>query len=203
LQERGRGDGYGNGDPAGRRPAVLAVVQGDVARVVIEHLRSRRRARPGAVHVVRYLNLSGGVVLAEPPDQQISLGNRAGECDRGRRDPGSRERHSLYEGRGGRLGKGRAGKEGAQSRHQGKARVGRRQKLHGNSLLYKGMSQSSLELANFDRAPSGIFSARSTRGRGGRWEAALKAIAAPGPLAGPQVAPDAHRAGGGRPGRMS
>src|SRR5439155_21575031 len=66
-----------------------------------------------------------------------------------------------------------------------------------------GMSQSSLELANFDRAPSGIFSARSTRGRGGRWEAALKAIAAPGPLAGPQVAPDAHRAGGGRPGRMS
>src|SRR5216110_3849530 len=97
VQERGRGDGYGNGDPAGRRPAVLAVVQGDVARVVIEHLRSRRRARPGAVHVVRYPNLPGGIVLAEPPDQQIPLGNRAGECDRSRRDLGSRERHSLDE----------------------------------------------------------------------------------------------------------
>src|SRR6266480_3614475 len=113
LQERGRGDGYGNGDPAGRRPAVLAVVQGDVARVVIEALRSGRRARPGAVHVVRYPNLPGSVVLAEPPDQQIPLGNRAGECDRGRRDLGSRECHSLNEGRGGRLGKGRTGKEGA------------------------------------------------------------------------------------------
>src|SRR5436190_2162182 len=150
LQERARRGGHGNGDPAGRRAAVLAVVEGDVTRVVIEGLRSGRRPRPGAVHVVRYLDLPGDVVLGEPPDQQIAPGDRTGERDGGRRDPRTGcECRSLDECRGGGLGEGRAGKEGTQSGNHGTAStgVGGRQKLHGNSLLYKGMSDSSLSLA--------------------------------------------------------
>src|SRR5207249_8175334 len=108
LQERARRGGHGNGDPAGRRAAVLAVVEGDVTRVVIEGLRSGRRPRPGAVHVVRYLDLPGDVVLGEPPDQQIAPGDRTGERDGGRRDPKTGcECRSLDECRGGRLGEGR------------------------------------------------------------------------------------------------
>src|SRR5439155_19729975 len=72
-----------------------------------------------------------------------------------------------------------------------------------NAHIDNSMSKSSLKQTKSDSTPSGIFSAPSTRGRSGRWEPALKAIAPPGPLAGPQVDPDAHRAGGGRPGRMS
>src|SRR5439155_9422914 len=87
LQVCGRGDGDRDGQATGRRPAVLAVVQGDVTRVVIEGQRSGRRAHPRAVHVVRDPDLLGGVVLTEPPDQQIPLGHRAGECDGERRDP--------------------------------------------------------------------------------------------------------------------
>src|SRR5437773_1616944 len=101
LEVCGRGDGYGNGQPTGRRPAVLAVVEGDVTRVVIEGQRSGRHPRPGAVHVVRHLALPGGVVLRKPPDQQIALGHRAGECDGVRRESGGRERRRLDEGRGG------------------------------------------------------------------------------------------------------
>src|SRR5437016_6656876 len=104
LQERGRGDGDGDCHPTGRRPAVLAVVEGDVTRVVKKGLRAGR-PRPGAVHVVRYLHLLGGVVLTEPPDQQIPLGNRAGECDGERREPRpGGECRPLDEGRGDRLG---------------------------------------------------------------------------------------------------
>src|SRR5438445_3188441 len=62
LQVRGRGDGYGDRDPTRRRLAVLAVVEGDVARVVHEGQGSGRPL-PGAVHVVRYLHLLGDVVL--------------------------------------------------------------------------------------------------------------------------------------------
>src|SRR5437773_2650963 len=101
LEVCGRGDGYGNGQPTGRRPAVLAVVEGDVTRVVIEGQRSGRHPRPGAVHVVRHLALPGGVVLRKPPDQQIALGHRAGEWDGVRRESSGRERRPLDEGRGG------------------------------------------------------------------------------------------------------
>src|SRR5437762_1334797 len=61
LQVRDRGDGDGDCHPPGRRLAVLAVVEGDVTRVVQEGLRSGR-PRPAAVHVVRYLHLLGRVV---------------------------------------------------------------------------------------------------------------------------------------------
>src|SRR5437763_6005421 len=86
LQVRGRGDGYGNRHPVGRRLALLAVVEGDVARVAHELQRSGRPG-PTAVHAVRYLSLLGGVELGDPPHQQIPLRNRAGECDGDRRDP--------------------------------------------------------------------------------------------------------------------
>src|SRR5205823_245144 len=58
LQVRGGGDGRGNRHPAGRRLAVLAVVEDDVTRIVLEGQRSGR-PRPGAVHVVRHLHLPG------------------------------------------------------------------------------------------------------------------------------------------------
>src|SRR5438094_885725 len=148
LQERGRGDGYGDGRPTGGRLAVLAIVKRDVPRVVLEAQRPGR-ARPRAVHVVRYLNLRGSVVLGNPPDQQIPLGDRLGECDRDRRDPRpGRERGRLDEGRRGRLGDGRAGEEDSQDGDHGKARtgVGRGQKFHGNSLLYKGENENQLKL---------------------------------------------------------
>src|SRR5438876_3034759 len=112
LQVRGRGDGYGNCHTAGRRLAVLAVVEGYVARVAHEGQRSGRPG-PSAVHVVRYLNLLGGVELRKPPDQQIPPGDRAGERDGDRRDPRpGRECRSLDEGGvGRRLGERRAWKE--------------------------------------------------------------------------------------------
>src|SRR5207247_7078504 len=81
--------------------------------------------------------------------QTCALPIWTGERDGGRRDPRTGcECRSLDECRGGRLGEGRGGKEGTQSGHHGTAStgVGGRQKLHGNSLLYKGMSDSSLEL---------------------------------------------------------
>src|SRR2546422_665815 len=142
LQVRGGGggDGYGNGQPPGRRLAVLAVVEGDVPCVVHEVQRPGT-PRPRAVHVVRYLNLRGIVVLGNPPHQQIPLGDRAGECDRDRRDPRpGRERGSLDEGGGGRLSDGRAGEEDSQNGNHGKARtgVGRGQKFHGNSAPLQG-----------------------------------------------------------------
>src|SRR5438093_13694867 len=84
LQERARGNGYGDCDAVGRRLAVLPVVEGDVTRVVQEGQRLKR-PRPGAVHVVRYLRLPGSVVLGKPPDQQIPLSDRTGECDGDRR----------------------------------------------------------------------------------------------------------------------
>src|SRR5438876_338402 len=86
LQVGGRGGGYGDGHATRRRLAVLAVVEGDVTRIVIEGQRGHR-PRPGAVHVVRYLHMPGGVVLGKPPDEQIPLGNRMGECDADRWDP--------------------------------------------------------------------------------------------------------------------
>src|SRR5438093_12575364 len=119
LQVRGRGDGYGDRDYTGRRLAVLAVVEGDVARVAHEGQRSGH-ARPGAVHVVRYLNLLGGVELGKPPDQQIPLRNRAGECDGGGRDPGrARGWRALDEGRGGRLLRRRGAGEGGDEEQGG------------------------------------------------------------------------------------
>src|SRR5204862_3265594 len=126
------GGGYGDGHPTGRRLAVLAIVQGDVPRVV-QKMQRPRRPRPGAVHVVRYLNLPGVVVLGKPPDQQIPAGDRAGECDGGRQDPiPGRECRPLDEGRGDRLADGRARKESCEGGHHGKASTGRgrRQKFH-------------------------------------------------------------------------
>ena len=124
LQVRARGGGHGDRHPAGRRLTVLAVVEGDVARVVEEGQRCRR-SRPGAVHAVRYPNLLGGVVLRKPADQQIPLSNRAGECDRDRRDPRpGRECRSLDPGRGGRAGDRRAWKENSEGGEHGKARGG-------------------------------------------------------------------------------
>ncbi len=126
LQVRGGGDGRGNRHPAGRRLAVLAVVEDDVTRIVLEGQRSGR-PRPGAVHVVRHLHLPGGAVLGNPADQQIPLGNRARERDGGRRDfgPGG-ECRPLDEGRGGRLGGRRAWKwkESSEGGDHGKASGG-------------------------------------------------------------------------------
>src|SRR5207245_9405135 len=94
---------YGDGDPVGSRLAVLAVVEGDVARVAHEGHRPGRPG-PGPVHVVRYLNLLGGVELGNPPDQQIPPGNGAGERDGDRRNPRPGRRcRSLDEGPGGRV----------------------------------------------------------------------------------------------------
>src|SRR5207245_10661713 len=102
LQVGGRGGGYGDGHATRRRLAVLAVVEGDVTRIVIEGQRGHR-PRPGAVHVVRYLHMPGGVVLGKPPDEQIPLGNRVGECDG--------ERWDARPGRGGRSLDGSRGSE--------------------------------------------------------------------------------------------
>src|SRR5438093_945397 len=65
LQVRARRGGYGDRQPTGRRLAVLAVVQGDVTRLVLELHRSGGPL-PSAVHVVRYLDLPGGVVRGTP-----------------------------------------------------------------------------------------------------------------------------------------
>src|SRR5436190_5528741 len=116
LQVGARGDGHGDGHPAGRRLAVLAVVEGDVARVVQEGQRSGR-PRPGAVHVVRYLDLRGGVVLGHPRDQEIPLRHRAGERDADRRDLPGRECHPLDEGHGRRPCRGR--RRGGRGRRRG------------------------------------------------------------------------------------
>src|SRR5205814_66520 len=116
LQVGARGDGHGDGHPAGRRPAVLAVVEGDVTRVVQEGQRSGR-PRPGAVHVVRYLDLLGGVVLGHPRDQEIPLRHRAGERDVDRRDLPGRECHPLDEGDGRRPCRGR--RRGGRGRRRG------------------------------------------------------------------------------------
>ena len=109
LQVGGRRDGDGDRHPAGCRLAVLAVIEGDVTRVIQEGQRLGR-PRPGAVHVVRHLDPLGGIVLSKPPDQQVPLGNRAAERDGDRGDSRGRERGSLNEGRGGRLGDRRAWK---------------------------------------------------------------------------------------------
>src|SRR6266481_1506677 len=53
------------------------------------------RPGPGTVDVVCYLNLLGGVVLGNPPNEQIPLGDRAAERHGDRREPRGRERRSL------------------------------------------------------------------------------------------------------------
>src|SRR5205809_6402617 len=151
LQVRGVGGGDGEGHSTRRRLAVLAVVQRDVPRVVQE-VQRLGRPRPRAVHVVRYLNLPGDVVLREPPDQQIPAGDRAGERDRGRQDPRpGRECRPLDEGRGGRSGDGR-GQKDSQGGHHGKANGarGRRQKFHGNLLLCRCEGGWTLRRIRFD-----------------------------------------------------
>src|SRR5213078_5181137 len=121
LQVGGRGGGYGDGHATRRRLAVLAVVEGDVTRIVIEGQRSHR-PRPGAVHVVRYLHMPGGVVLGKPPDEEIPLGNRVGERDGERWDPRpGRGCRSLDERRAGDR---RAGKENSEGGHHSQASSG-------------------------------------------------------------------------------
>src|SRR5204862_2074112 len=75
------------------------------------------RPRPGAVHVVRYPDLLGGVVLGHPRDQEIPLRNRAGECDVDRRDLPGRECRPLDEGHGRRPCRGR--RRGGRGRRRG------------------------------------------------------------------------------------
>ena len=153
LQERGGGGGYGDRHPAGRPLAVLPIVESDVPRVVHEVQRPGR-PRPGAVHVVRYLNLPGDVVLREPPDQQIPARDRVGECDGGGQHPiPGRECPPLDEGRGGRLTGGRAGKESCEGSDHDRASSaeGRRRTFHGNSLPDKSENGERRELASVPR----------------------------------------------------
>src|SRR5205814_1789213 len=108
LQIGGRGRRHGDRETRWRGGGVLPVVEGDVARSAP---RGRNRARPRAIDVVRDPHLARGVVLAEPPDQQVAGQNRLPQGEGVRRGAaGGRGRDSLDEfgrlgGRGDRQGR--------------------------------------------------------------------------------------------------